>query len=110
MNEIGKQIKSIRSMKLMTQVELAEEIGISDKYLSKIETGVSAPGIEIYIKIANKLGVSLDFLVGNNLEVKEKIKAQMLAMKASRLSEEYQDFLIKIADELIEIENKMQNR
>lgn len=39
--KIGKFIASMRKNKNMTQKELAEKLGLSDKAVSKWETGVS---------------------------------------------------------------------
>ena len=40
-NDIGKFIREIRKEKGLTQKELAEKIGVSDKTISKWKNGVS---------------------------------------------------------------------
>lgn len=50
----------------MSQVELAEKTGISRDAISKYERGDVMPSIEYAKRIADVLGVSLDFLVSDN--------------------------------------------
>lgn len=43
----------------LKQSELAEKIGISEKHLSKIETGKNFPALDTFFKIVNVLNLSL---------------------------------------------------
>ena len=52
----------------MTQQQLAEEIDISEKYLSNIETGKDICSIHVILNIANLLDASVDDLLGSNLK------------------------------------------
>ena len=52
-------IKRLREGKKMTQQELAEKIGVSDKAISKWETGRGYPDIALIESIADTLGVSV---------------------------------------------------
>ena len=45
------KIKRAREVMKMTQYELAEKIGISEKHLSKIETGKNYPALDTFLKI-----------------------------------------------------------
>ena len=60
---IGKRVKVSRIQRRMTQAELAEKTGMSDVYISRIETGVRSPSLGSLIKIAIVLEISLDSLV-----------------------------------------------
>ncbi len=55
----GAIIKELREKKNMTQLNLAEKLGVSDKAVSKWETGRSYPDITLLDKIAHCLGVSV---------------------------------------------------
>lgn len=57
--KIGEQIKKFRIRKGMTQNDLAEKIGLTEKQISKIETGVHYPMFENFVKIMDVLGVQL---------------------------------------------------
>ena len=50
----------------MSQVELAEKTGISRDAISKYERGDVIPSIEYAKRIADVLGVSLDYLVSES--------------------------------------------
>ena len=73
--ELGKRISHFRKKKLLTQKELGNRLGISDKTISKWEKGTIAPDITLLESLAKILGVKLDeLLVVNNEEVKTKRK------------------------------------
>ena len=60
---IGKRVKAYRIQHRMTQAELAEKTGMSDVYISRIETGVRSPSLGSLLKIVLVLDISLDSLV-----------------------------------------------
>jgi transcriptional regulator with XRE-family HTH domain len=47
----------------MTQAELAEKTGMSDVYISRIETGSRSPSLGSLLKITYAFGITLDSLV-----------------------------------------------
>lgn len=57
---LGKEIKRLRKLKNMTQKQLAEKLGISDTYISKIEKGKFGLGRglseEVIISLVRELG------------------------------------------------------
>lgn len=48
----------------MTQEQLGESLGVTNRTVSKWEAGVSSPGIDLIPLIASALGISLDSLFG----------------------------------------------
>lgn len=52
---VAKIIKNYRKKAKLTQFELAEKIGISEKHLSKIETGKNFPALDNFLKMAEIL-------------------------------------------------------
>lgn len=64
---IAKVIKNARRNAKLTQAELAEKIGISEKHLSKIETGKNYPALDTFFRIINILNLSLGDFGFNNL-------------------------------------------
>lgn len=54
---IGILIKKHRKRLKLTQGELAEKIGVDPKYISRIETGVSSPSLNIVEKIFEVLNI-----------------------------------------------------
>lgn len=74
MNElkIGTRIAKLRSMKNITQLELAEKLGVTDRAVSKWETGGSYPDICLLTKIAEIFNVSLDYLLCGKSVTKQR--------------------------------------
>lgn len=44
----------------MTQTELAEKAGTTKSYISKIENGLIEPGVGLFFRIVNSLGLRID--------------------------------------------------
>jgi len=70
---LGKRVQQARLRKGLTQFALAEDVGVSQNFLGDVERGLKVPGISTCIKLANVLGLSLDELFNESLEVKENI-------------------------------------
>ena len=52
----------------MTQKQLAEKLGMSDKSVSKWERGVCLPDVSVYKELCSILGISLnEFLAGEDI-------------------------------------------
>ena len=64
----GALIKKVREKKKMTQSELAEILYVSDKAISKWETGKGYPDITLIEPLASALGISaIELLAGENV-------------------------------------------
>ena len=63
----GKTIKELREKRKITQRELSEKIGVSDKTVSKWETEKGFPDIGIIEELAKALGVSIAELLTGDL-------------------------------------------
>lgn len=61
--KIGKLIAKRRKEKGMTQGELAERLSVSNKTISKWETGAGLPDISILVDLASVLDISVDDLL-----------------------------------------------
>ena len=64
--KFGEKITKLKKLKKMSQVELAEKTGISRDAISKYERGDVLPSVEYAKRIAEALGVSLDYLVSDS--------------------------------------------
>ena len=62
---LGKRIKSERIKLHLTQEKLAEAVDISTAYLGQIERGERNVTLDKLIPIANRLGVTIDFLLSD---------------------------------------------
>ena len=94
----GKILREFRIKSGLTQEQLSEKLGISLKYISRIENGNNGIKTQTLIKYMNILGITpntlyLDFLTT------EKIKKDiMLSEKINSLSDEKKKFVSSIID------------
>ena len=75
--EFGKRIMTLRKQKGMTQAQLAEQINVSNKTISRWETGEGFPEISLLKPLAKALGTTVDELLseeGENVEEEKKEK------------------------------------
>ena len=61
---IGKRIKQLRIENKLTQQELGEKVGVSQRSIAFYEKEEKEPAYDILIKIANYFGVTTDFIFG----------------------------------------------
>ena len=73
---LGQKIFELRKAKNMTQLELANQLNITDKAVSKWERDISCPDINTFPKLAEILGVSVDELLQANAFGKENNKKE----------------------------------
>ena len=70
----GTTIKELREKNKITQVQLAEKLGVSDKTVSKWETGKGYPDITLLEPIADALRVSVaELITGNPVSMSKEI-------------------------------------
>ncbi len=73
--KIGKYIAGKRKELGMTQKQLAEKLGMSDKSVSKWERGICLPDVSVYIQLCEILGISInEFLVGEDIRQEDMVK------------------------------------
>ena len=57
--QVGLKIANYRKEKGFTQKDLAEKLGVTDKSVSKWETGVNFPDVAILETLAEELGITV---------------------------------------------------
>jgi DNA-binding XRE family transcriptional regulator/desulfoferrodoxin (superoxide reductase-like protein) len=77
----GATIKSLREAKVITQSQLAEQIGVSSKAVSKWETSKGLPDITLIEPLAKALGVSVMELMSGDTVTNKNISANILRSK-----------------------------
>ena len=77
----GAVIKNLREKSKMTQSQLAEVLGVSDKTISKWETGKGYPDITLLEPIAEAFGVSVTELISGIQIHNENVSANMMRSK-----------------------------
>lgn len=85
---IGKFIKEQRKLKGITQFELSEKLGISEKTVSKWECGYGFPDASLMLPLCKELDINAnELLSGKKLlekEYKESAENNLVALKAQQ--------------------------
>lgn len=80
--KIGKYIAQKRKNLGLTQRDIAEQLGMSDKSVSKWERGVCLPDVSVYMELYRIIGISLnEFIAGEDIEqveIQEKSEQNIL--------------------------------
>ena len=61
--KIGAFLKALRKEKNLTQEQAAEQLGVSNRTVSRWETGTNMPDISLLLVIAELYGVSIPELI-----------------------------------------------
>ena len=77
----GAVIKELREKNRMTQLQLAEKLGVSDKTVSKWETAKGYPDITLLEPIAEAFHVSITELISGNAVHNANVSANVLRSK-----------------------------
>ncbi|WP_075565928.1 helix-turn-helix domain-containing protein [Streptococcus timonensis] len=106
--EFSERLKKLRKQAQLTQVDVAEKLGISQPAYASWERGVKKPTQENLVKIAQVLNVSVDYLVGNSEENSDELDNMELLfrMNSKGLTEEEKEVFKK---ELIEFMEERKN-
>lgn len=63
MVDCSEKLKMLRETRGLTQLQVANRIGVSKAMISAYETASKAPSIEVLIRLSRLFGVSVDYLV-----------------------------------------------
>lgn len=74
-------IKKLREAKALTQLQLADEIGVTAKAVSKWETAKGLPDISLIESLARALGVSVMELMSGETVINKNASSNMLLSK-----------------------------
>ena len=106
--EFSERLKKLRKDAGLTQVDVAEKLGISQPAYASWERGVKKPTQENLVKIAQILNVSVDYLVGNSQETLDELDniELLFRMNSKGLSEEEKEIFKKELIEFMEERKK----
>lgn len=77
----GATIRTLREKKGVTQTQLADLLGVSDKAVSKWETAKGLPDVSLLEPLANALGVSVIELMSGNTVTNKNTSSNILRSK-----------------------------
>lgn len=80
-------LRLLRTYHQLTQVELAKRLGISNSYLSEIESGDKSPGLELLDKYAElfKIPASSILLFSETMEAERKPGGRLRVAAADKI-------------------------
>lgn len=96
---IGSFIAACRKEKNLTQMQLAEKLNITNRAVSKWETGKSCPDVSIMLELCDILGITVNELLSG-----ERITMENYQKKAEENLMELQDKKDKAQKSLLRVE------
>lgn len=93
-------LRLLRTYHQLTQVDLAKRLGMSNSYLSEIESGVKSPNLELLAQYANlfKMPVSSILLFSESVNRQHKPGAKLQVAAAKKIIR-----LLEWAEERLEV-------
>lgn len=96
--DFGQTIKKFRVNAGLTQEQLSEKLGISLKYISRLENGYSGIKTQTLIRCMNILGIEPNILFSKFITNKDITDNIQLSVDIASLSEDYKFLASSIVD------------
>ncbi len=97
---LGKRITELRKQKRLSQAALGKIVGTSGDIIGRYERDEVKPSIEVVIKIADTLKVSIDFLVGKaDVLIDQDLLSKVIEVQ--KLDLEDQSYILKAFDAML---------
>lgn len=97
---LGEHISVLRKKKKLAQNELGKRAGTSGDLIGRYERNEVNPSIEVVIKIADALEVSIDFLVGKtDVEIDQSTLNRLAEI--AKLPDEGKQQILMVVDALL---------
>ena len=98
MSNYANIITDLRKQKDWSQIDLADNSGVSREMIGKYERGIAVPSLEAAKKIADAFDVSLDYLVGEGINASFDRKTVKRLQDIDRLSEKDKEHVFAMLD------------
>ena len=100
---IGQNIAKYRKEKGMTQQQLGETVGVTNRTVSKWEADITAPGVDLIPSVASALGITLDQLFGIEAEKSKAENSDVIKNAVTQaLNEVLPDMLEETLDDMLQ--------
>ncbi len=73
----AERLKNALEHSNISQARLAQELGLTSPAINRWCNNVTEPDNKTIVKIANILGVSTDYLLGNDIEINDKLENEL---------------------------------
>ena len=80
-SKVGRLILSLRQERGLTQKQLAESLGLSDRTISKWERGLGLPDVSLLRELSAVFGVNIEQLLAGDLQPNEQEVGNMRKLK-----------------------------
>ncbi len=95
LENLGLRIKRERQSRGITQEKLAEKVDISLNFMSLIENGRNM-SVETLVRIAQALGVSVDYLLNDTINLQSDSIIEQINLNLSDLTEDEKLFFLNM--------------
>ena len=92
MKELGERLRRLRESVKLSQVKMAELLGVKQSSINRYEQGQSAPSLETLVRYADYFDVSLDYLLARTDNPQGKLYEHRPKIAPGR-SEEMKQFI-----------------
>ena len=75
--EFGEKISALRKKQGLTQLQLAEKLNVSNKTISRWETGEGYPDISILSALAHHLDITVDDLLADRAQLEAEVEVEV---------------------------------
>lgn len=103
--EIALRIREYRESRHLTQDYIAEKANISQKHLSRVESGYHDPKFTTIIKVANALNIPVDALATDMADDDISVFLKSIQPDVEKLSSEQKKFIKSMIKQLAEIDD-----
>lgn len=90
MVDLGIKLRELRTAKKLSQLQVAQRVGVSKSMISSYELSTRLPSYDVLIKLAAVYGVSTDYLFGiekNRTITVDKLTDTQIALLGSMIDE-----------------------
>ena len=102
-DKLGSRIRRERQSRGLTQEQLAERVDISVNFMSLIENGRNM-SVETLISIANTLGVTVDYLLNDIVELQSSIITEQINQQLATLNDDEKLFFLNMIKQSKQLE------
>ena len=94
--KIGHKIRDVRISKRLTQLELADQVGVNTSHISNIENNRVKISLTLLVNISNVLDVSVDFLLSDQYKDPNSALDHSLFVELQKCPRDMKERLLKI--------------
>ena len=100
---LGKNIRKLRTSADMTQRQLAELVGVTDRHIGQVEAGKNVPSLSVTVAIANALNVGVDQLLYGDLENREDYFIKELNSLTEGFNKNHKAMIMELVNAIVTV-------